>query len=555
MKIGKAGKAGPHAAYIAREGQYAQRLERGEKLEATEAGNMPAWAKDEPQQFWQAADAFERSNGTTYREMEIALPRELNTAQRAELVRAFVCQEIGERHAYQWAIHTPSAADGGEQPHVHLMFSERQRDGIERDPDHYFKRYNAKNPEKGGSRKGYGPSAGQTLTKSERADELKELRGRWEAMCNHHLEQAGHSQRIDMRSYAEQGLRIAPERKQLPSQWRGEGKARVIELREARKDARQAQRALSQTVPNLQAEIIYLDAERQKRAQAAVSAEVHSPVEHFHLTEAERQVQANADEIQRIRGLTVDEIDAEILKSRPLPVRDLVEQDPDVRQADQERDAIALQIHQAQHSAAQAQAEMAQWRERHKVQAWMHDKGHGGFGHSPYLLEREKRVTEARQTEEQLAPHMQKSSWSAKNTRERAESRIYRELLPARLQLARLEQVKQEKLEEEEIQQKRQEAEKQMARELQAVSEEFQSMAERREGKTRGWDDRGSQWQAAPEPLQQLIEAYNAISNQERAEILERLGHDRDISQKLRELLDRQQANDRENDNDQGLSL
>ena len=33
MKVGKAGKAGPHAAYIAREGQYASRLERGEKLE------------------------------------------------------------------------------------------------------------------------------------------------------------------------------------------------------------------------------------------------------------------------------------------------------------------------------------------------------------------------------------------------------------------------------------------------------------------------------------------------------------------------------------------
>lgn len=123
MKVGKAGKAGPHAAYIAREGQYADRLERGEKLEATEAGNMPAWAQSNPQAFWQAADAFERKNGTTYREMEIALPRELDADQRAALVREFVRQEIGDRHAYQWAIHTPTAADGQEQPHVHLMFS------------------------------------------------------------------------------------------------------------------------------------------------------------------------------------------------------------------------------------------------------------------------------------------------------------------------------------------------------------------------------------------------------------------------------------------------
>lgn len=42
MKVGKKGKAAPHAAYIVREGQYAKRLERGEKLEAMEAGNMPA---------------------------------------------------------------------------------------------------------------------------------------------------------------------------------------------------------------------------------------------------------------------------------------------------------------------------------------------------------------------------------------------------------------------------------------------------------------------------------------------------------------------------------
>ena len=35
MKVGKAGKAGPHAAYIAREGQYASRLERGLPLAQT----------------------------------------------------------------------------------------------------------------------------------------------------------------------------------------------------------------------------------------------------------------------------------------------------------------------------------------------------------------------------------------------------------------------------------------------------------------------------------------------------------------------------------------
>lgn len=266
MKVGKAGKAGPHAAYIAREGQYESRLEKGERLEATESGNMPKWAKDQPQAFWLAADAFERSNGTTYREMEIALPRELDAAQQVELVREWVKQEIGDRHAYQWAIHVPMAADGGEQPHVHLMFSERQVDGIERDPQQYFKRYNAKAPEKGGARKGYGEHAGQTLSRAERTRDLKELRSRWADVCNGALERAGSAERIDMRSHAERGTGIEPERKQLPSEWRDpQQRAQVIEFRAARSELTTATRELARAVPDVRGELINLERERERR--------------------------------------------------------------------------------------------------------------------------------------------------------------------------------------------------------------------------------------------------------------------------------------------------
>lgn len=45
MKVGKAGKASAHSSYISRSGEYAKYTERGEKLEASEAGNMPAWAE------------------------------------------------------------------------------------------------------------------------------------------------------------------------------------------------------------------------------------------------------------------------------------------------------------------------------------------------------------------------------------------------------------------------------------------------------------------------------------------------------------------------------
>lgn len=275
MKVGKVGKAGPHAAYIAREGKYAARRDRSEKLEATESGNMPAWAQHCPQEFWKAADLYERKNGTTYREMEIALPRELSAEQRAELVRDFVREEIGGRHAYQWAIHSPRAADGGEQPHVHLMFSERQRDCIERDPEQYFKRYNGKNPALGGARKGYGPSAGVTLSAAERKTELRHLRDRWEKACNAHLGRAGLTDRIDMRSHIDRNTGLMPERKHLPSEWREPAlRAKIIDFRQARAELSRSRRVLMREIPNAGAEIVSIEAERERRFAERNSSDV-----------------------------------------------------------------------------------------------------------------------------------------------------------------------------------------------------------------------------------------------------------------------------------------
>lgn len=213
VKVGKAGKGTPHAEYISRMGKYAQRLEQGEKLEHSESGNMPKWAQNNPLEFWKAADQYERKNGTIYREHEIALPRELSAEQRAELVREWVQNELGDRHAYTWAIHNKTALDGGEQPHVHLMFSERMNDGIERDPEQYFKRYNSKFPERGGAKK---HRSGETPT--ERKVALKEMRDRWEQLHNAHLEKHGYSQAISMKSLAEQGIDRKAEPHMTPSE-------------------------------------------------------------------------------------------------------------------------------------------------------------------------------------------------------------------------------------------------------------------------------------------------------------------------------------------------
>lgn len=536
MKVGKAGKAGPHAAYIAREGQYANRLERGEKLEATEAGNMPAWAQSNPLAFWQAADAYERKNGTTYREMEIALPRELTAEQRAALVREFVRQEIGDRHAYQWAIHTPTAADGKEQPHVHLMFSERQRDGIERDPEQYFKRYNAKAPEKGGARKGYGPSAGQTLTKAERAAELKELRGRWEAMCNAHLERAGVEQRIDMRSHAERGTGLEPERKQLPSQWRGQGRANVIEFRQARAELAEARQELARAVPDARAEVIHLEAERQRREQAQREARERA--------EREKAQQ----ERQRLERMSSRELAQEIARLRPPRVIDLVERDLAVLQAEAERQALQNQHTEAGSAAARARDQAQAWREAHKVQAWFHDKG---IGHAPKLRELEQQREEHRAEWQRLGPRIEEASLRVQHVRQQAHQRITAEQAPIRAKLAELEALQKEKARQEREAEAKRLAQKRIEREREAVPKDFKLMAQKREMKMGGWGDRGEQWKAAPEPLKKLIESYNATPKAQRQAVLDHMMANPKTREHVRELLAEQRQNSRE----QGLSL
>ena len=111
--------AGAKADYIEREGSYEKDRE---ELEHKEHGNMPEWSKDDPHSYWEAADEHERANGRLYREVQFALPKELNEEQRRELASGFAASVTeGERLPYTLAIHR--GGPNGENPHAHLMFS------------------------------------------------------------------------------------------------------------------------------------------------------------------------------------------------------------------------------------------------------------------------------------------------------------------------------------------------------------------------------------------------------------------------------------------------
>ena len=98
----------------------------------------------------------------------------------------------GERLPYTLAIHR--GGPDGENPHAHLMISERANDGIERGGEQWFRRYNAKAPEKGGAKKS------RTMMSREW---VKDTREAWAREANKALERAGRGERIDHRSLAE----------------------------------------------------------------------------------------------------------------------------------------------------------------------------------------------------------------------------------------------------------------------------------------------------------------------------------------------------------------
>ncbi|MGR3979162.1 hypothetical protein FW754_16175 [Acinetobacter sp. 1207_04] len=142
--------------YITRTSHFKSYKESvSEQIEFVKSGNLPSFAEGKPAEFWQAADVFERSNGRTCSSLVVALPKELNQAQRIELAEAFIA-EFADRYRFPFscAIHNHAGSIAGiEQPHLHLMYSERHVDGIDRSAEQFFKRYNPKDPQKGGAQK------------------------------------------------------------------------------------------------------------------------------------------------------------------------------------------------------------------------------------------------------------------------------------------------------------------------------------------------------------------------------------------------------------------
>lgn len=202
-------------------------------------GNLPEWAVEDPLKFWKTADIAERSNGAAYREHRIALPNELNLEQQRELVDRLVVDIAGDK-PFQYAVHAPRAALGtAKNTHLHLVQSDRMPDGINREPEQTFKRYNPHDPSKGGCRK---DSGGRT--RMEVRDAMIKTRKAVADAQNHFLAKYGHDARVDHRSLKAQGRNRKAERHLGPARIRtmgDEGRKLYRAAREASTDLQEGQ--------------------------------------------------------------------------------------------------------------------------------------------------------------------------------------------------------------------------------------------------------------------------------------------------------------------------
>lgn len=182
------GQSAPHAAayragariFDERTGRTLdyQRKRHVEHTEIMAPEGAPEWVQDR-QTLWNLVEKTEkRKDAQLAREVELALPRELSAEQCIALVRTFVRERfVNLGMVADLAFHRPTAADGQEHPHVHIMLTMRPLEA-----------------------EGFGKKAREWNSH----DYYDQCLADWEAKYNAALKAADSEARVDRRTLAEQ---------------------------------------------------------------------------------------------------------------------------------------------------------------------------------------------------------------------------------------------------------------------------------------------------------------------------------------------------------------
>ena len=180
---------------------------------------LPENAPDEwrdRERLWNDVEAFEkRKDAQLSREVEFAIPREMNQQQGIELARDFVQREfVDQGMVADLNVHWDIGADGLAKPHAHVMLTMREiivgEDGE--------------------------ASFGQKVREWNRTELVEQWRERWADHVNERLAELDIDARIDHRSLAAQGIELEPQDKIGPAASRMDGRGleaeRIAEHRE-----------------------------------------------------------------------------------------------------------------------------------------------------------------------------------------------------------------------------------------------------------------------------------------------------------------------------------
>ena len=188
-----------HVEYINREKAFS---ERGDCV--YKQHHLPKWAKDSPSVFFRAADRYSPKNAARYKELEFALQNELTLEQNLEIVNRFIQENLPD-HYYTLAVHDKIGAmsDGTHNLHVHLVFSTRLIDEVEKKKERkrsaYF-RYPLRDNVKEKTEEAMRSHGAPIDRKWSDRTYVPHLRASYEEIVNSVLEKYGYSARIDHRS-------------------------------------------------------------------------------------------------------------------------------------------------------------------------------------------------------------------------------------------------------------------------------------------------------------------------------------------------------------------
>ena len=151
-------------------------------------------------ELWNLAEKTEnRKDARTAREWVIALPDELDADQRKDLAKDFA-RSLVDRYGViaDIAIHEPSKGGSDKNHHAHIMLTTRK---AELDTDNKLTLTTKTDIELSNAKR-------KSLNMGTTQDEIKQIRETWANLANHALERAGIQDKIDHRSYADQGNRL-----------------------------------------------------------------------------------------------------------------------------------------------------------------------------------------------------------------------------------------------------------------------------------------------------------------------------------------------------------